>query len=226
MSTAYETGNPRDGRLNEDRLYRVKSFNLSGLNGISDRTLEMHFKLYEGYVREANRLTERLSAYARNGRIPSADMKLYSDLNRRLGFEYNGMILHEYYFGNLKRLGSPRPAPGSAFCRALELNFGGFQHWQSDFINKGQMRGVGWVVCFQDPICGRLSNHWITLHEIGNIAGFIPVLVMDAWQHAYLLDYRPVDREKYIDVFFTNVDWDAVERRVQARAPAALQASA
>jgi Fe-Mn family superoxide dismutase len=194
--------------------YQPKQFNLSGLNGISDQTLEMHFKLYEGYVKETNRLTERLAVLCPNGQVDQEHMPAYSELTRRLGFEYNGMVLHEYYFGNLRRGGSGEPHPNSPFITAVELRYGSFAKWKSDFVSIGAMRGVGWAVCFQDPRSGRLSNHWITLHEVGNVAGFTPILVMDVWEHAFLLDYKPDERSKYIDAFFSNIDWSAVEQRL------------
>ena len=77
------------------------------------------------------------------------------------------------------------------------------------------MRGVGWAICYQNPANGRLSNHWITLHETGNVAGFTPILVMDVWEHAYLLDYKPAERPKYIEAFFSNIAWDTVEERLK-----------
>ena len=76
------------------------------------------------------------------------------------------------------------------------------------------MCGVGWAICYQDPTNHRLSNHWVTLHQTGNIAGFEPVLVMDVWEHAFLLDYKPSERPKYIDAFFSNIGWKAVESRL------------
>ena len=93
----------------------------------------------------------------------------------------------------------------------------------ADFAAVGKMRGVGWAICYQDPGTGAISNHWITLHEHGNISGFIPILVMDVWEHAFILDYAPSDRQKYIDAFFSNVDWDAVQGRLKGKivAPAA-----
>lgn len=219
---------PRKGNAlvsNGDRSYRVKSFNLSGLHGISDRTLEMHLKLYDGYVKHTNLLIERLSDNSKDGHVKSADIEIHSELTRRLGFEYNGMVLHEYYFDNLKKFGSSDPHADSAFHRAVKSSFGDYQNWKADFIDKGKMRGVGWIICFQDPARGYLSNHWITLHEIGHVAGFVPVLVMDVWEHAYLLDYQPAERAKYIDAFFANVKWEAVERRLQPRQAATAQVS-
>jgi len=76
------------------------------------------------------------------------------------------------------------------------------------------MRGVGWAICYHDPSSGRLSNHWITLHETGNVAGYNPILVMDVWEHAFLLDYKPSEREKYIEAFFFNINWDTIEDRL------------
>jgi len=200
--------------MQHPELYQAKQFSLSGLNGISDRTLEMHFKLYEGYVKETNRLTEQIAAFLKDGRVDQEEMPAYSELTRRLGFEYNGMVLHEYYFGNLTKGGRGEPARSSPFVIAAELRFGSYETWKADFVGIGKMRGVGWAICYQDPLAGRLSNHWITLHEIGNIAGFKPVLVMDVWEHAFLLDYKPAERSQYIEAFFSNIDWDAVKQRL------------
>lgn len=199
--------------------YKPKSFALSGLTGISDKTLEMHFTLYEGYVKETNRLTERIAEFLRDGKVDQEEMPAYAELTRRLGFEYNGMVLHELYFGNMRRGGGGEPQPKSSLRRAVEASFGTWEVWETDFTSIGKVRGVGWAICYQNPETGRLSNHWITLHETGNIAGFRPILVMDVWEHAFLLDYAPADRPKYIEAFFSSIAWDAAEARLQ---PAAL----
>lgn len=196
--------------------YQAREFNLSGLKGISDQTLEMHFKLYEGYVKETNKLTEGIMKFIEDGNVDQEEMPAYSELTRRLGFEYNGMVLHEYYFDNLKSGGGPGDPAGTAqFAKAAEASFGSYEIWKADFVGIGKMRGVGWAICYQNPANGRLSNHWITLHETGNVAGFDPVLVMDVWEHAYLLDYKPAERPKYIEAFFSNIDWALVEKRLQ-----------
>lgn len=195
--------------------YKAKQFNLNGLKGISDQTLEMHFKLYEGYVKETNKLQERIAEFLRDGKVDQEEMPLYSELKRRLGFEFNGMVLHEYYFGNLKKSGNTDPAGNSAFYEAAESSFGSYEIWKADFVGVGKMRGVGWAICFEQPGTGRLSNHWISLHQNGEVAGFNPVLVMDVWEHAFLLDYKPAERPKYIEAFFSNMDWSAVEGRLK-----------
>lgn len=208
-------------------IYSPRQFHLSNLNGISDQTLGMHFKLYEGYVKQTNLLNERIAALIKSGGVDQENMPAYSELTRRLGFEYNGMILHEFYFHNMKR-GGPggEPERDSLFRQAAETSFATYDIWKANFMSTGKMRGVGWAICYQDPMNGRLTNHWVSLHQNGNVAGFNPILVMDVWEHAYLLDYMPAERSKYIDAFFSNIDWNVVEKRlgktIMARSAAAM----
>lgn len=201
--------------MGSNESYKPRQFDLSGLIGISDETLEMHFKLYEGYVTNTNTLTEKIAKILEDKKVDQEEMPAYSELTRRLGFEYNGMVLHEYYFENMKKGGGDDPAKNSEFFKATESGFGDYETWKADFFGIGKMRGVGWAICNQNPATGRLSNHWVSLHEVGNVAGFTPILVMDVWEHAYLLDYKPADRPKYIEAFFSNVDWKAVGGRLK-----------
>ena len=198
------------------KTYKPRTFDLSDLNGISNQTLEMHFKLYEGYVTNTNTLNERIAALVKEGGVTPADMPAYSELTRRLGFEYNGMVLHEYYFENMKRQGGGEPPRGSEFRSAVEKVFPSFDVWKADFSSVGKMRGVGWAICYLDPRTGFVSNHWIDLHETNSVVGFVPLLVMDVWEHAFLLDYKPAERPKYIEAFLSNVDWSVVGSRMTA----------
>src|SRR5262245_29028652 len=179
----------------------------------------MHLSLYEGYVKATNDLQERIAELLKDGSVDQEEMPAYSELTRRLGFEYNGMVLHEYYFENLTPQASRKPDKDSSFLRHTETSLGSYDRWKTDFVSVGKMRGVGWAICYQDPSSGRLTNHWITLHEHGNVAGFRPVLVMDVWEHAFLLDYAPSERARYIEAFFVNVNWRAVDRRVEGEPP-------
>jgi len=190
--------------------YEARKFDLKGLKGISDETLQLHFKLYEGYVKGTNALNGKIEKILEDGKVDAEEVPAYSELTRRLGFEYNGMVLHEYYFENLTR-GSERP--DGAFRERAERSFGSFDIWKTDFAGIGNMRGVGWAICYENPANGRLSNHWITLHEHGNVAGFRPILVMDVWEHAYLLDHGS-ERAKYVDAFFNNVAWGVANGRL------------
>jgi len=195
------------------KTYTAKTFNLSDLNGISNQTLEMHFKLYEGYVTNTNLLTERISEILSDGQVDKEEMPAYSELTRRLGFEYNGMVLHEYYFGNMKPGAATTPA--GKLKQAMEQSFGSYENWLADFKAVGTSPGVGWAITFQDPRTGWLSNHWVTLHNDGNIAGYTPIIVMDAWEHAFVPDYKPFERAKYVDAYFQNIDFEAAESRLK-----------
>ncbi|MGH7846450.1 MAG: superoxide dismutase [Candidatus Binatia bacterium] len=189
------------------RSYKAKDFNLSGLDGISDKTLEMHFGLYEGYVKNTNMLTEQLFEMVQQRRAAAAN-PAYAETKRHLGFEYGGMVLHEYYFGNLAPKAKGKPS--KELVETLDQNFGNFESWRTDFTAVGNLRGVGWAVLYEDPVNEQLSNHWIELHQQGVPSGFKPILVMDVWEHAFLLDYKPSDKSKYIEAFFSNINWDVV----------------
>ncbi len=191
------------------RQYRVKLFELTGLKGLSDLQIETHLELYVGYVKNTNALNEELAALARTGK---AATPAYGELARRLGFEYNGMRLHELYFENLTSEFSTPTLDSPLRSRLIE-HFRSFEAWRRDFVRIGSMRGVGWAILYQDPETGRLSNHWITLHEHGHPAGFRPLLVMDVWEHAFLIDYKPTERARYPEAFFANVNSPVVEGR-------------
>jgi len=187
--------------------YEAKDFKLSGLTGISDRTLEMHLKLYKGYVKNTNLLSEQLAEMIHKKQALATNTA-YSELKRHLGFEFGGMILHEYYFQSLAPKGAGEPS--KALIWTIQESFGSFPEWMADFTSVGNMRGVGWAVLYQDPVTGGLSNHWIALHDQGVPPSFKPLLVMDMWEHAYLLDYSPSAKQVYIESFQSNINWNAV----------------
>ncbi|HQR39970.1 MAG TPA: Fe-Mn family superoxide dismutase [Blastocatellia bacterium] len=191
--------------------YPERQFNnLSGLNGLSAEQIDQHLKLYAGYVKNTNLLNEQLGELIASGDTTSPK---FGELTRRMGFEYNGMRLHEYYFDNMSAAGGTLDA-SSSLAAAINANFGSVDVWKSDFTGIGKMRGVGWAVLAQDPLSGKLSNHWITLHEEGNVVGFQPILVMDVWEHAYTVDYKPTERAKYIDAFCSNICWKTAGSRL------------
>jgi len=181
----------------------------------------MHLSLYEGYVKNTNALTEKLAEMTHKKKASAKD-PAFAELTRRLGFEYGGMVLHEYYFDNLAPNG--KGIISDETKNAIEKNFTTFENWKANFAAVGEMRGVGWAILYQDPLSQQLSNHWIALHHIGVPSGFKPILVMDVWEHAYLLDYRPSERNKYIEAFFSNINWDVIQQRLTN--PAAVRIAA
>ena len=196
------------------KAYKEQSFDqLHGLDGISDDQVAEHLKLYSGYVKQVNGLNEQIDEMVRKGK-PSGTDPHFAEITRHLGFEYNGMILHEYYFSNLRPAAEPAPPSSSGLVHALNDAFGSLDAWTTDFQAMGDMRGIGWVILFQDPATDRLTNHWISLHQDGVPAGFKPLLVMDVWEHAFMRDYKATEKAKYVEAFFRNVCWQTVERRL------------
>jgi Fe-Mn family superoxide dismutase len=197
------------------KTYKEQKFDhLKSLDGISDKQVEEHLALYSGYVKQVNALNEELAKLRGEGKASGKNPE-FAELTRRLGFEYDGMILHEYYFSNLRPAADPQPPASSGFASALGEFYGSVEQWKTDFQAIGDMRGIGWVILFEDPMTDRLSNHWVTLHQEGIPAGFKPLLVMDVWEHAFMRDYKVTEKAKYVEAFFRNVDWSMVERRLQ-----------
>src|SRR5262249_22953529 len=197
--------------------YTEQTFDhLKGLEGISDDQIREHLSLYSGYVKQVNALNEELAELRGRGRASGRDHE-FAELTRRLGFEYDGMILHEYYFSNLRPSAEPKPSPTSKLSQGLAESFGTVEQWRTDFHAIGGMRGIGWVLLCQDPVTHRLTNHWVTLHHIGAPVSFKPLLVLDVWEHAFMRDYKATEKGRYLEAFFRNIDWQIVEHRLPDR---------
>ncbi|MCX9010054.1 MAG: Fe-Mn family superoxide dismutase [Candidatus Methanoperedens sp.] len=183
--------------------YEVKNFdNLLGTEGFSDELLKNHFTLYHGYVTNTNELADALDAMVRKGEAGTPE---YAELKRRFGWEWNGMRLHEYYFENMIKGGKPIDKDTGLYKKIVE-DFGSYEGWEKDFRATGSMRGIGWAVLYYDDMAGKLFNTWINEHDTSHLCGASPVLVMDVFEHAYMLDYG-VKKADYIDAFFRAIDW-------------------
>lgn len=189
--------------------YEPKNFeHLLGIPGFSDQLLKDHFTLYQGYVANFNKLDQTLMAMEKAGNFGAPE---FAELNRRLGWEFNGMRLHELYFGNLTKTFRVIDA-GASLSEAIVKEFGSYEMWEKDFRAMGAMRGIGWVVLYHDAVAGRLFNVWVNEHDVGHMAGAAPMVVMDVFEHAYIRDYGIV-RKDYIEKFMASIDWAAVEGR-------------
>ncbi len=190
--------------------YTAKDYTrLIGMEGMSEALLKNHFTLYQGYVANTGKLLDSLAEMAKAGRTGTPE---YSELKRRLGWEWDGMRLHEYYFENLG--GDGKMDASGPLARRIIEEFGSLPAWEKDFRATGAMRGIGWVVLYQDPQGGGLMNFWINEHDGGHPAGCNPILVMDVFEHAYMLDYG-LKRADYIESFFKNIDWRQAEGRLK-----------
>ncbi|MBN2369673.1 MAG: superoxide dismutase [Vicinamibacteria bacterium] len=190
--------------------YEPKDFSrLLGMEGFSDTLLKNHFTLYQGYVANTNKLFDALDQLLTGGKASTPD---FAELKRRLGWEFNGMRLHELYFDNL---GGKTPVEKSGkLAKAIADEFHGFDRWEADFKATGAMRGIGWTILYQDNVTGRLFNQWINEHDAGHPTGCVPLLILDVFEHAFMIDYG-LKRADYIAAFFKNVDWRAVESRLK-----------
>lgn len=194
--------------------YEAKNFDhLLGTPGFSDQLLKNHFTLYQGYVANVNKLTEALAAMVQEGKVGTPD---YAEMKRRFGWEFCGMRLHEYYFGNLAKGGKALDKEGPLY-RKISERFGSYENWEKDFKAVGTMRGIGWAILYLDPVANQMFNTWINEHEMGHLAGSIPLLILDVFEHAYMIDYG-LKKADYIEAFFRNIDWGVVTNRF-ANAP-------
>ena len=175
--------------------YKARDFNnLLGMSGFSDTLLKNHFTLYEGYINNTNKFIDMLIKIPKDAASPE-----FAEMKRRFGWEFDGMRLHELYFDNL---GGKVPLDKTGkLGKKLADCFSSYETWEADFKATGKIRGVGWVVMYQDNITGECFNQWIGEHEMGHPAGCKPLLVMDVWEHAFMIDYG-LKRADYIESFF------------------------
>jgi Fe-Mn family superoxide dismutase len=188
-------------------MYEKKDFkHLLGMSGFSDALLENHFKLYEGYVANTNTFAEKLA-------LAEAGTSEYAEQKRRFGWEWNGMRLHELYFENMTSNATETLSEESALYKKIVLDFGSYEAWEADFKNTGALRGIGWAVLSHDRQGKRLLNTWINEHDVGHLAGAEPILIMDVFEHAFILDYG-MKRADYIVAFMKMINWDKVAGRL------------
>lgn len=190
-------------------MYNHKNYeHLLGTKGFSDTLLKNHFTLYQGYVKNTNLLLEILNTLLEQGKTSTPE---FAELKRRLGWEFNGMRLHELYFSNLEKT-KKEFNKDSKFFKKIKSDFGSYENWEKEFKAIGSIRGIGWVILYYDPVEKKLINTWVNEHDIGHLSGAIPILVMDVFEHAFLTDYE-LKRADYIESFFKAIDWEEVVKR-------------
>ena len=178
------------------------------LNGISQRTMEEHYELYKGYVAKTNEIQEKLTTVDR-----ASANQIFSDLRSLrvdLSFATGGVKNHEIYFGHL---GGKGGAPTGKIAELIARDFPSVDAWLADFKASGiAARGWAWLAYDHD---------WNTLTTVAGDAqntfplwNATPVLALDVYEHAYWIDYGRA-RAKYIEAFFNNLDWSAVNANLE-----------
>lgn len=189
--------------------YTAKDYSgLIGVKGISEQTLKNHFALYEGYVNNTNKLIDQIQSFIDGGKMDTPE---FAEIKRRFGWEFDGMRLHEYYFESFSK-SSKVFDEKSALAKKMEESFGSMENYQKDFKATASARGIGWTILYYDQKNDRLMNVWINEHNLGHLAGCVPLLPIDVFEHAYFLDYG-TKKAGYIDAFIEAIDWEVIEKR-------------
>ena len=178
------------------------------LQGLSPKLIESHYENnYGGALRRLNAIAAQLEG-ADFAKLPGFTL---NGLKREELIAHNSVILHELYFASL---GGDGRDPGS-FAEVLSCDFGSVDRWKAEFAAMGRALGggSGWVLLTYVPREGRLANQYASDHS-QSLAGGIPVLALDMYEHAYHIDFG-ANVAAYIDTFLRNIDWKGVAARYQ-----------
>ncbi len=209
--TCYSVNTYTDSKDINMHTYSTRQFNLPKLQGVSDKQVEIHLKLYQGYVTHTNLLGQKLSEMAVD---KEKNTYAIAELRRRFGFEFDGMRMHEYYFEQWET--GPKPADtNSSLTKTVTERYGNWSGFLPHFMEVALSRGIGWTILYYDPVGQTPHISWVTDHELGHLAGLPIILALDMWEHAFMVDYAPADKKKYVEAFFENLNWSVSEERME-----------
>jgi len=184
--------------------FEVKKFNIPTLKGISEKNIEEHLKLYEGYVKHANLILEEVA-----NRDSEKDAYAIAEMQRRFAFEFDGMRNHEIYFTSFE--GGAKEISEGELKNKISDTWGSFDNWLARFKTIAKTRGIGWAILYYDKNSDRLLNAWIDEQHLGHLNGCIPILALDMWEHSFVSDYYPSGKATYIEDYFANLNWEVIE---------------
>jgi len=184
-------------------MYETTPFTIPELVGISQQNIDEHLKLYAGYVKNTNAIL---------GAMDGEDTPPYAlaEMQRRFGFEYNGMKNHEYYFGSLEG-GHTQINEESALAQKINEQWDSFDAWLDRFKTIAKKRGVGWAILYYDRDNDRLLNTWVDEQHLGHLNSAQYIVGIDMWEHAFVADYQPSGKGQYIEDYFKNINWSHAE---------------
>jgi len=189
------------------KIFEEMKFDIGELVGISKDSVDEHLKLYAGYVKHANLILSKITELSAD-----AETNAYAlgELQRRFGFEFDGMRNHEYYFKSLEGGTTPLGNDGS-LEKSITEEWGSFDAWLARFKVIALTRGIGWAILYYDKTTGRLLNAWVDEQHLGHLTGLSPILALDVWEHAFVPDYKASGKKKYVEDFFVNLNWSIIE---------------
>lgn len=190
------------------KKFEELKFNIETLKGISAKNIEEHLKLYSGYVKHTNLILEKIDEL-----VKDAEKNAYAlgEVQRRFGFEYNGMRNHEVYFQSLSG-GAQTLSDNSELKKAIEEEWESFDLWLNRFKSIALTRGIGWAMLYYDRKEKRLLSTWVDEQHLGQLQECTLILGLDMWEHAFVYDYPTSEKKKYIEAFFDNINWTAIEK--------------
>jgi len=188
--------------------FTEQTFTIGELVGISKDSIDEHLKLYAGYIKHANLILSKIEEMSKDS---EANAYTLGELQRRFGFEFDGMRNHEYYFKSLEG-GATAITEGGALQSAITEEFGSFDAWLARFKATALTRGIGWAILYYDKTTGRLLNSWVDEQHLGHLTGLSPILALDVWEHAFVPDYKASGKKKYVEDFFANLNWSVIEK--------------
>ncbi len=189
------------------KTFVERKFNIPELKGISAKSIEEHLKLYSGYVKNANTILNKIEELSLDS---EANAYALGEIQRRFGFEFDGMRNHEFYFHHFEE-GSQALRENGLLKKAIEEEWPSFDVWLNRFKAIALTRGVGWAILYYDPIAKRLLNTWVDEQHLGHLTGLSPILCLDMWEHSFVADYQPSGKKNYIEDFFANLNWNTAE---------------
>ena len=203
--------NIKRSKINNMETFATKTFNIPKLEGISEKNIEEHLKLYKGYVNNTNLIFNKLAELKNE---PEKNAFVLGELQRRLGFEFDGMRNHEYFFESLSDGPIEINKEGELF-KKIEKEWGSYENFVTHFKFVATTRGIGWTILYYDKMTDKLIISWIDEHHLGQLTGLSPILCLDMWEHAYVYDYPTSEKKKYIEAFFKNINWGKVEKNTK-----------
>lgn len=189
------------------KTFEVKTFNILKLKGLSDENVADHLKLYAGYVNNANLILKKIEELSQDQEKNAYEL---AEVQRRFGFEYDGIRNHENYFEILSN-GAKDISKDGELYKMIEAHWGSYDKWLARFKAIAMSRGIGWAILYFDKRENMLLNAYVGDHELGQLSGCVPILCLDLWEHAYISDYAPGGKKDYVEDFFVNLNWGAVE---------------
>jgi len=195
--------------------FTEKTFEIGALEGISEKSISEHKKLYSGYIKHANLILQKIKSLSETPESITENTYAIGELQRRFGFEFDGIRNHEYFFEQFAG-GAKTIDEASPLATKIKEDFGSIEAWMQAFKLLALTRGIGWAILYFDPISNRLLHAWIDEQHLGHLTGLKVIFAVDMWEHSYLFDYIPAEKKAYIEACLANTNFKVVEERFTA----------